>query len=208
MRHIAAVLACLAVPAPLAAAEVTVLDESGACLELALTGTIDRGDPERLALVLGRTVSGRGRIRVLIWLNSGGGDLKAGLRLASVVLDVRRRLATGGVVATVVGADDECDSACVPVFGAGQERLLVAGGRIGLHRGSEQGGNEGGSSGAGGESVASRSDTIVAADLLHSFGLPASAVGRMVTTPPGEMSYLTAEELATMRVRVLNSIPR
>jgi hypothetical protein len=198
MRHIAAVLACLAAPAPLAAAEVSVLDEGSGRLELAVTGTIDRGDPERLALVLGRAAGGRGGVRVLVWLNSGGGDLKAGLGLASVVLDVRRRLAAGGVVATVVGADDECDSACVPVFGAGQERLLVAGGRIGLHRGSER----------GGESVASRSDTLVAADLLHSFGLPASAVGRMVTTPPGEMSYLTADELAAMQVRVLTHIPR
>ena len=197
MRHIAAVLACLAAPVPLAAAEVSVLDEGAGRLELAVTGTIDRGDPERLALVLGRA-AGLGGIRVLVWLNSGGGDLKAGLALASVVLDARRRLAAGGVVATVVGADDECDSACVPVFGAGQERLLVAGGRIGLHRGSER----------GGESVASRSDTVIAADLLHSFGLPASAVGRMVTTPPGEMSYLTADELAAMRVRVLTHIPR
>ena len=198
MRHIAAVLACLAVPAPLAAAEVSVLDEAPARLELAITGTIDRGDPERLATVLARSAVGRGGLRVLIWLNSGGGDLKAGLELASVVLDLRGRLASAGAVATVVGADDECDSACVPVFGAGQERLLVSGGRIGLHRGSE----------AGRESVASRSDTLVVANLLHGFGLPASAVGRMVTTPPSEMSYLNADELAAMQVRVLTSIPR
>ncbi|MCC8955388.1 hypothetical protein H8B02_18700 [Bradyrhizobium sp. Pear77] len=51
-------------------------------------------------------------------------------------------------------------------------------------------------------------DTIKLARLLAKFGISPSTIGKMVTTPPRKMSYLSKDDLAALKVIVRNPFDR
>ncbi len=132
---------------------------------LRLRGVIERGDYLRL-----RSYFGERRI-VGLDLGSEGGSLEDGFRIARFAQ--RKRL--------TVYASEECDSACAFIFLTSRKRYMSPRARIGVHAVGNP---------HGGEDVRTIRDTVELARLSAKLGVPSSVIGRMVTTPPGKMSYL------------------
>ena len=151
---------------------------------LKLSGDIADGD-----FVKFRARVGSERRIVGLDLNSGGGSLHEGLRIA--MLAHRKQIATY--------VSGECDSACAFIFLASRKRYVAPDARIGVHSVGNMQGNE--------DSGTLR-DTIRLARLSAKLGIPTSAIGKMVTTPPGKIAYLGKEELAALKVVVRNPFDR
>ncbi len=54
----------------------------------------------------------------------------------------------------------------------------------------------------GGEDIATIRDTLQLARLSARLGVPSAVIGRMVTTPPGKMSYLDERDLRALKTVV------
>jgi hypothetical protein len=141
-----------------------------------LSGDIKQGDYGRFR----SHVNGERRL-IGIELASDGGFLDDGLRIAQLARD--RRLS-----AYVSG---ECDSACAFIFLSSRKRYMADGARIGVHSVGNRHGTE--------DSATIR-DTLRLARLSAKLGVPPSTIGRMVTTPPGKISYLDRTDLAALKV--------
>ncbi|MGL3215011.1 ATP-dependent Clp protease proteolytic subunit [Bradyrhizobium sp. BR 1433] len=122
-------------------------------------------------------------------LDSRGGSLYEGFRIAM--------LAHQKQIASYVSG--ECDSACAFIFLASRKRYVAPNAKIGVHSVSNLHGNE--------DSRTIR-DTIKLARLSAKLRIPPSAIGRMVMTPPGKISYLNKEELASLKVMERNPFDR
>jgi hypothetical protein len=114
-------------------------------------------------------------------LDSPGGSLYEGFRIATMTRE--RRLST--FVAK------ECDSACAFIFLLGSKRYVAREAKIGVHAV----GND-----YGGEDTGTIRDTIHFARLYAKLGIPASTIGKMVTTPPGKITFLDPSDLSDMKV--------
>ncbi|MCC8953191.1 ATP-dependent Clp protease proteolytic subunit [Bradyrhizobium sp. Pear77] len=122
-------------------------------------------------------------------LDSGGGSLYEGFRIAM--------LAHQKQIATYVSG--ECDSACAFIFLASRKRYVAPNAKIGVHSISNLHGNE---------DNGTIRDTIRLARLSAKLRIPPSAIGKMVMTPPGKISYLNKEELASLKVIERNPFDR
>lgn len=122
-------------------------------------------------------------------LDSRGGSLYEGFRIAM--------LAHQKQIASYVSG--ECDSACAFIFLASRKRYVAPNAKIGVHSVSNLHGNE--------DSRTIR-DTIKLARLSAKLRIPPSAIGRMVMTPPGKISFLNKEELASLKVMERNPFDR
>src|SRR5258708_27609865 len=100
---------------------------------LTFNGLISPGDTGRLTAAA-RTVFELRRTIAGVRLNSPGGDLAEGLRLAGIVRD--------GKMSTIVPDGAVCASACFVVFAAGSERIAGYGARVGVHGASDLSGHE------------------------------------------------------------------
>jgi hypothetical protein len=116
-----------------------------------------------------------------ILLQSPGGNLSEGVRLASTIRD--RRITTG--VANM------CASACFLMFAAGANKVVFDNARVGVHSASMH----------GVETVTSQAVTTLMARMAAELNVPPAIIGRMVTTPPDQMAWLSREELTLMGVR-------
>lgn len=145
-----------------------------------LAGTIAPGDAQRFEALLGEAQASLRRFLGL-FVDSVGGDLTEGVRLAEIV---QRH----GVV-VVVESNATCASACALLVFGGVYKVIQRGARIGVH-----------SAGQGGiETDRASTGTIGMARLAAELGAPAAIVGRMVLTPPGSMAWLTEAELLSIR---------
>lgn len=151
---------------------------------LKLSGDIRDGDFVRFRGYL----SAERRI-VGLDLDSGGGSLDEGFRIAM--------LARQKQIATYVSG--ECDSACAFIFLASRKRYVAPNAKIGVHSVSNVHGNE---------DNGTLRDTIKLARLSAKFLIPPAAIGRMVMTPPGKISFLNKEELASLKVVERNPFDR
>ncbi|MGY2987525.1 hypothetical protein ACVI1K_004872 [Bradyrhizobium sp. USDA 4508] len=151
---------------------------------LKLSGNIRDGDFVRFRgyLATERRVVG-------LDLDSRGGSLYEGFRIA--MLAHQRQIASY--------VSGECDSACAFIFLASRKRYVAPNAKIGVHSVSNLHGNE--------DSRTIR-DTIKLARLSAKLRIPPSAIGRMVMTPPGKISYLNKEELASLKVMERNPFDR
>lgn len=147
-----------------------------------LDGEIIPGDANRLAYVVHEARLAGRRVDVLR-LDSKGGDLIEGLRLADVVSSLG--------LTTVIPGRDICASACFFPFAAGVRRMASPDGRVGVHGVSE---------GALGETGPAKSMTVDVARRLNAYHVPAEVIGEMVVTPPDRMRWLSAAELRQMGV--------
>ncbi|WP_375775326.1 hypothetical protein ACE103_25435 [Bradyrhizobium sp. ma5] len=151
---------------------------------LKLSGDIGPGDFVRFRGFVGTERRVRG-----VDLDSGGGSLDEGFQIA--MLAYRRQLTTY--------VSGECDSACAFIFLTSRKRYVSPGARIGVHSVSNEHGNE------DNETIR---DTIKLARLMAKHGISPSTIGKMVTTPPGKMSYLNKDDLAALKVIVRNPFDR
>jgi len=114
-------------------------------------------------------------------LDSPGGSLYEGFRIAT--LTRQKQLSTF--------VSNECDSACAFIFLVGSKRYASKEAKIGVHAvGNDYGGEDSGT----------LRDTIRLARLSAKFGIPSSTIGKMVTTPPGKITFLDQMDLSALKV--------
>jgi hypothetical protein len=146
-----------------------------------LVGTIDVGDAQVLQAII-KTANDHGRRVTAIRLNSPGGILVEGTKLAEVI--------RSGKIATVVPAGSECASACFLVFAAGVEKFASYNSNVGVHCASDQAGIE------------SADATVLMGRMAEELGVPGNLIDRMVATPPDEIAWLSSDDLRSMGVTV------
>ena len=161
-------------------------------LYLTLDGPIVAGDPERLAAAIFEA-NARGYRLDALRLNSPGGLIWEAMAMAVMVRWVEN-------MATVVQKDAKCESACFGLFAAGYRKYVdPSPGQIGVHSIYELIRQE------GAETLLPKEIgdlTVQMVRLLKMINVPNSIIGKIVTTPPKGMSYLSVEDLWEMRVEV------
>lgn len=179
-RFLIAFAAALALPRAAAAMEYRTLTDPYGRFVIYATGSIGIGDADRFRYALDEA----GTNRPHLVMNSGGGIVHEGMRIARMVASAR--------VPVVVG--DMCASACFLVFAASPDRTVSPSARVGVHRAFSRA--------TGGESERSLNVTMDMARHAAALGVPAPIVTRMVTTPGGRNSieWLTADDLRSMNV--------
>ena len=118
-------------------------------------------------------------------LASDGGDLEEGVQIANLAR--RKKLS--------VYVAEECDSVCAFVFFAAAKRYLAQDSRIGVHSVSNS---------RDIEDLSSMRLTLKFARLLAKLGVPKSAIGKLVTTSPSNITYLDATDLPALNTSVGN----
>jgi hypothetical protein len=145
-----------------------------------LSGEITEGDADTLKAGI-KTANDAGKLVSRIRLNSPGGNLLEGLKLADAVRFAK--------VATNVAGNATCASACFLVYAAGATKFANYTAQVGVHGASDKQGEE---------TVASGAATVSMARAAKDLGVPAAIIGRMVVTPPNEMVWLTPQDLLSM----------
>lgn len=154
--------------------------------------------PNVALLAQGRIVAGdAAQLRALLH------NLPPGQRIASVVLNspggavaearIMARILNTAPVPVVVPHDAVCASACFMLFAAARHKVVEPGALVGVHSASVSGGRE------TGETLGV---TTLMAREVAAYGVPAAITGRMVTTQPGQMAWLTRDELELMGAKV------
>jgi hypothetical protein len=118
-------------------------------------------------------------------LGSDGGDLEEGLQIANLVR--RKKLS--------VYVAEECDSVCAFIFLSSAKRYLTQDPKIGVHSVSNS---------QDIEDLGSMRLTLRFAKLFAKLGIPKSAIGKMVTTRPSDITYLDATDLSALDASVGN----
>lgn len=155
---------------------------------LSMSGEILPGDAARALPWLIRLSKDNNIPR--LFLSSPGGNILEATKLANLIHE------TGMPV--FVQAGDMCASACFLLFAASPSRHASPDAMIGVHSASFDG-NENGAS--------LMLDTAMARK-ARAFGVPPDIIGRMVTTGPSDMAWLTADELREMDVRQIGATQR
>lgn len=147
---------------------------------ISISGEIAEGDTDNFKAAV-KSANDAGKLVTSIRLNSIGGSLLEGVRLADAVRFAK--------VATNVGQGATCASACFLVFAAGETKFANYTAQIGVHGASDQSGRETSESGAA---------TVSMARVAKELGVPPGIIGRMVVTPPNEMVWLSPADLQSM----------
>jgi len=148
---------------------------------LSLHGEIVAGDFDQLAAELVAVRSRRGL--PLLALDSPGGNIIEADNMANLI----RRFGLG----VVVSDGEECASACFLLFAASLHRAAAPGAKIGVHSASL----------SGDENLLTLDVTALMARDAAALGVPPSVLGRMITTVPSDMAWLTDDELRQMNVK-------
>lgn len=147
---------------------------------ISITGEIVAGDAASFQAAV-KTVNDAGKMATSVRLSSIGGNLVEGVKLAEAVRYAK--------VATNVGSNATCASACFLVFAAGETKFVNYSAQIGVHGASDK---------AGEETVQSGAATVSMARIAKELGVPSSIIGRMVVTPPSDMVWLSPADLQSM----------
>ncbi|QIG98082.1 ATP-dependent Clp protease proteolytic subunit [Bradyrhizobium sp. 6(2017)] len=175
----AVVISCAIPSAASAATFKSVATKDGKTIIL-LSGEIVEGDFETLKASI-KTANDAGKLVSGIRLNSPGGNLVEGLKLADAVRFAK--------VATNVAGSATCASACFLVYAAGATKFANYTAQVGIHGASDKQGEE---------TVESGAATVSMARAAKELGVPAAIIGRMVVTPPNEMVWLSPQDLQSM----------
>lgn len=146
---------------------------------LIVEGDIVVGDADRLAEIL---ADRRKRLYVELSLDSPGGLLSEAREMA------RATHASGIDVAVYTGGT--CASACFLIFASGAKRIVEPHAFLGVHSASI------GSK----ETVPTLAATTALARELSNYGVPSSILGKIVTTDPTSLAWLSKDELNAMKV--------
>jgi hypothetical protein len=118
-------------------------------------------------------------------LSSDGGDLDEGVQIANLSRQKKLR----------VYVAEECDSVCAFVFFSATKRYVAQDSRIGVHSISNS---------RDIEDLSSKRLTHRFAMLLAQQGVPKSAIRKLITTRPSDITYLDATELSALDTSVGN----
>jgi len=118
-------------------------------------------------------------------LSSDGGVLEEGMQIAKLARD--KKLS--------VYVAEECDSVCAFIFFAAAKRYVAQDSRIGVHSISNN---------RDIEDLSSMRLTLKLARLSEKLGAPKSAIGKMVTTRPSNITYLDGTDLMALDTTVGN----
>ena len=176
--------AAMLLSAPASAAEIGSFVNKENKAVITLEGEIVPGDFDKIAQII-KYHNGKNRYVIAIRLNSYGGNLMEGIKIAAGV--------RGAKIATVVANGSHCASACFVVFAGGPERYASGHSSIGVHGASDKDGKE---------TVDSAAATVSMARVLSELGAPASIIGKMVITEPKDMVWLKLEDMQAMGVTV------
>lgn len=146
---------------------------------IVISGEISPGDSDALESAI-KVANDAGKLVTSIRLNSEGGNLLEGVRLAEAVKFAK--------MTTNVGQGAICASACFLIFAAGENKYANHSAKIGVHGASDR----------GEETVRSGAATVSMARVAKDLGVPSSIIGRMVVTPPSEMVWLSPGDLQSM----------
>src|SRR6266478_6914909 len=147
-----------------------------------ISGQITNGDADVFIGEVKR-VNASGKTIERVQLNSGGGKLLEGVRLATAIREAK--------ISTAVGQGAVCASACFLAFAAGDPKFAGDGARIGVHRASLKGGQE---------TVLSEAVTVSMGSFVKELGVPSGIVGRMLKTSPRQILWLNSHDLHSMGV--------
>lgn|GEM_PF-4979821 len=150
-----------------------------------VTGEIRSGDYENFAKVL-ENASHQSLIdkkSTIVFLNSGGGEVYEADRMADLI----KRLQPI-VLVTKTGT---CASACFLLFITTPFKFAYHGARIGVHSVSVNGGRQ---------NTRTKAATVDFARIAKLNGAPDSVVGKLVTTAPEDIMFLSDTELRAMGV--------
>ncbi len=162
----------------------TIVSEEG--MSIVLRGDIEFNDRAVLESLLD-AMDRHGPSPQKILLDSPGGSLLGGIGLARLI---QRR----GDLATKVAYGSTCASACFLVFASGREKSADYSSFIGVHGVADKDGR-----------VSNRTEaaTLAMARVSEELGVPEAINMKIVTTPPNEIVWLTAEDLKSMGVSMI-----
>jgi hypothetical protein len=181
-------IATVCVGAQASAATITSVPAKNGSIVIEIQGQIGAGDADVFNQIV-RRASDSGKSIASVRLNSTGGKLDEGARLAFAI--------RFGKLATAVASDAVCASACFLAFAAGDPKYAGPGARIGVHKASGRGGLE---------TKASVVATAAMAGFARELGVPASIISRMVKTPPTQIVWLEERDLHSMGVKTTGNI--
>jgi hypothetical protein len=149
---------------------------------ITLSGPIVPGDSDTFIREV-RQATAAGKSVENVQLNSGGGRLAEGVKMAATIKEAR--------ISTIVGQGAICASACFLIFAAGDPKFVGDGARVGVHKASDKDGRETVPSGVAPESMA---------HFARELGVPSSIISRMVSTPSKQIVWLDPQDLRAMGV--------
>jgi hypothetical protein len=147
---------------------------------ISISADIVDGDTDRFKAGV-KAANDAGKLVSAIRLNSPGGELLEGVKLADAV--------RFGKISTNVADGATCASACFLIFAAGERKFANYTAQIGVHGASDQSGEE---------TVRSGAATVSMARVAKELGVPPAIIGRMVVTPPNQMVWLSPADLRSM----------
>lgn len=145
---------------------------------LTMQGDIGKGDATKLMAEI-NTRNAIGLTTQYLMLDSEGGLTLPAFEIAEVV--------TKNHLIPVVDANARCISSCVTIFAAGEGRAFWQGAQIGVHSAYTLDAN--------GAPVEAPDGSIYIARHYKDMGVPAVVIGKLVSTLPADMTYLTADDL-------------
>lgn len=145
-----------------------------------LDGQIAPGDTDQLNQIL-KSANDAGKLVSAIRLNSPGGNLVEGAKLADAVRYAK--------MASVVVKGAICASACFLVLAAGSDKYVSYSASVGVHGASDENGQE---------TEGSNAATVGMAKAARALGVPDAIIGRMVITPPDQIIWLSPNDLRSM----------
>jgi hypothetical protein len=154
-----------------------------------LSGALAEGDANRFRNLM-KTSYDSAKPVAALRLNSSGGSLIEGVRLAAVVQRAR--------LATVIAAGATCAAACFIPFAAGTQRFVAATATVGVPGAADRSGQE------------RAGDTPAVVRVMKDLGLLDAIVTKMLATPEGETAWLTLDDLRAMGATVTGkpALPR
>jgi hypothetical protein len=150
-----------------------------------LSGELAPGDASRFKDML-KASSAAGTAVSAVRLNSPGGSLIEGVRLAAVI--------QGAKVATVIASGAKCVGACFLPFIAGTQKYVSATAIVGVPGAVEKSEHEP----KGDTPALLRTETPAIVRVVQKLGLLDAIVTKMLTTPEDEVFWLTPDDLRAM----------
>ena len=155
---------------------------------LKISGPITPGCEQKLLATIREIISKYPGSPGIVTLDSQGGSLRAASMYA--------RLFNQDNWAVVVGPHARCASACFLIFAAIKNKAAARTAHIGVHSAFDRV--------TGTETIGSKAVTAEVARTLSDVGVPDAIVGRMVTTRPDEVAWLSIDELNSMGVKIFD----
>lgn len=156
---------------------------------ISISGPIIEGDFDQFLLKLKQTIkkSSRDKKIIIIDINSQGGLIIEAKKIASIIRDAK--------VPILVPRYAECASACFIIFLSSPYKMAAHGSRIGVHSASLKDGEE---------NSFTKETTIEFARYAKASGAPDSVVGKIVSTKPTDIIFLSDNELRSMGVAFID----